>query len=140
MNTFQFISLLILAFGIYLIYSCVQLKVSGIPTKGVMVSGRFNLKNAKDLPGFIKYVYMKSLICGLIIFVLAVVSLFCTIYQVDTMITALLMVILLVVCMYYSKMISYAQQTYLLGLNVEELKARRKQMKEDKRNKKKGAR
>lgn len=37
MNSFEFASVLLLAFGVYILYACVQLKVSGEPTKGVMV-------------------------------------------------------------------------------------------------------
>ena len=74
MNSFEFASVLLLAFGVYILYACVQLKVSGEPTKGVMVGSRVNLKNAKDMEGFKKYVFKKCLFVGIALVVLALAT------------------------------------------------------------------
>ncbi|MDO4513414.1 MAG: hypothetical protein Q4B72_05200 [Lachnospiraceae bacterium] len=137
MDTYQFICIVVMAFGMYLIYSCVQLKVSGVPTKGVMISGRINFKNAKDVPGFTAYVFKRCLIVGISIFVISIVSLIANIYQAGPFVSLIFMIILLALCMYYSRMISYAQQTFILGLDVAKLKERQKQMKMEKKKAKK---
>jgi len=102
-----------------------------------MISSRVNYKNAKDLPGFTAYVYKRCMICGIAIFALALGTLFCDMFQINTVVSMVLMLGELGVCIYYSKIINYAQQTYILGLDVEALKERQKQMKEEKKAMKK---
>lgn len=133
MNTFEFASILLLAFGVYILYACVQLKVSGEPTKGVMISSRVNYKNAKDLEGFKEYVFKRCLFVGVALVVLALATVGFSFLEQGRWLMLVTMFGLLAVCIYYTKMISYAQQTYILGLDVEALKQRRKAMKAQKK-------
>lgn len=125
--------MLLLAVGVYILYACVQLKVSGEPTKGVMVSSRVNLKNAKDIEGFKKYVFKKCLFIGTALVVLSLANVGISFLNTGRWLMLVTMLGLLAVCIYYTKMISYAQQTYILGLDVEALKQKKKAMKANRR-------
>lgn len=137
MNSFEFASVLLLAFGVYILYACVQLKVSGEPVKGVMVGSRVNLKNAKDMEGFKNYVFKKCLFVGIALVVLSLATVGFSFLESGRWLMIVTMLGLLAVCIYYTKMISYAQQTYILGLDVEALKQKKKAMKANRKAAKK---
>lgn len=59
------LDLFIVFCGAYLIYSVVQMKRTGELTKGVMVRKDADLSNAKDIPGFIDYMYGKTIVVGI---------------------------------------------------------------------------
>lgn len=63
--------------GFYLIYMCVTMKATGkIPKQ--MVNNKINLERAKDIPGYIKHMSPRGIICGLF---LSVFSIFCVINE-----------------------------------------------------------
>ncbi len=65
-GTFGFMDILIVLSGAYLIYSSVQMKRTG-EISTLIVGKRYDLKKAKDLNGFIEYMYLKSIIMGVVV-------------------------------------------------------------------------
>ncbi len=59
-----FLDVFIAGFGLYLIYAAVNMKRTGELAKGIMVSRDADLSKAKDIPGFIRYMYGKTIAIG----------------------------------------------------------------------------
>lgn len=57
--------ILIVGFGLYLIYCAVRMKQTGELTKGVIVRKDADLSKAPDVPGFIRYMYGKVIAIGI---------------------------------------------------------------------------
>lgn len=60
------IEMLLFGYGIYLVYLYVKMKSSGEIPKG-LISNKINLQRAKDIPGFIKYMYPRGIVFGLVL-------------------------------------------------------------------------
>ena len=56
---------LIIGFGLYLIYCAVKMKRTGELTKGVIIRKDADLTKAPDVPGFIRYMYAKVIAIGI---------------------------------------------------------------------------
>lgn len=65
-STFGFMDILIILSGAYLVYSSVQMKRTG-EISSLIVGKGFDLKKAKDLKGYIDYMYLKSIIMGVVV-------------------------------------------------------------------------
>ena len=50
--------------GVYLIYASVQMKRTGELKQGIMVRKDADLSAAKDIPGFIRFMYAKTIVVG----------------------------------------------------------------------------
>jgi len=59
------LDLFIVFCGAYLVYSAVNMKKTGEIQKGVMVRKDADLSKAKDIPGFIAYMYVKTIVIGI---------------------------------------------------------------------------
>lgn len=55
--------------GFYLIYSAVKMKKSGSLEGSMLVNKNADLKKAKDIPGYIRFIYGKSIALGILIIV-----------------------------------------------------------------------
>lgn len=58
--------IIILVSAIYLIYSAVEMKRAQSIQGSVLISKQINLKAAKDIPGYIQYMYGKTIALGLL--------------------------------------------------------------------------
>lgn len=67
-STFSFMDILIIFSGGYLIYSSVQMKRTGEVSSALVGKG-YDLKKAKDPKGYIEYMYLKSIIMGVIVMI-----------------------------------------------------------------------
>lgn len=65
-NSFGFMDILIVLSGAYLIYSSVQMKRTGEVSSAIVGNG-YDLKKAKDPQGYIDYMYLKSIIMGVVV-------------------------------------------------------------------------
>lgn len=65
MGNFNIFDIIIVLSGIYLIYNAIIMKKKGVINTTLIGKG-CDLKRAKDIPGFIKAMYLKSLILGII--------------------------------------------------------------------------
>lgn len=65
-GTFGFMDILIMISGAYLVYSSVRMKRTG-EISSLIVGKGYDLKKAKDLKGYIEYMYLKSIIMGIVV-------------------------------------------------------------------------
>lgn len=65
-GTFGFMDILIVFCGAYLIYISVQMKRTGEINSSI-VGKRIDMKKAKDPQGYIDYMYLKTIIMGIIV-------------------------------------------------------------------------
>lgn len=65
-NAFGFMDILIIFGGAYLIYSSVQMKRTGEISSAIVGKG-YDPKKAKDPKGFIEYMYLKSIVMGVVV-------------------------------------------------------------------------
>lgn len=65
-STFGFMDILIILSGAYLVYSSVQMKRTG-EVSSLIVGKGYDPKKAKDLKGYIEYMYLKSIIMGVVV-------------------------------------------------------------------------
>lgn len=111
-NTFRFMDILIILCGAYLVYSSVQMKRTGEVSSAIVGKG-YDLKKAKDLKGYIEYMYLKSVILGVIVMVSGAANYlngkYWNIPNFDLVVCAVFLVIIIV----YSKIAIDAQKKYL---------------------------
>lgn len=67
-GTFGFMDILIVFSGAYLIYISVQMKQTG-EINPAIVGKSIDIKKAKDPQGYIDYMYLKSIIMGIVVMV-----------------------------------------------------------------------
>lgn len=59
--------------GLYLVYMTIKMKSTGTIPKG-MINSKINLERAKDIPGFINYMYIRGLIAGVVISIFGAIN------------------------------------------------------------------
>ena len=111
-NTFGFMDILIMFSGAYLIYSAVQMKRTGEISTSLVGKG-CDLKKAKDPQGYIEYMYMKSVIMGVVVILSAGADYLNETYWNIPYLNLVLCAVLLVVIIVYGKIIMGAQKKYL---------------------------
>lgn len=58
--------IIIIVSAIYLIYSAYDMKKTGSIEGSILISKDTDLKKAKDIPGYIQYMYAKTMILGVL--------------------------------------------------------------------------
>lgn len=66
-STFGFMDIIIMICGAYLIYVSVQMKRTGEINSSAIIGKGYDVKKAKDPKGFIEYMYLKSIILGVLV-------------------------------------------------------------------------
>ena len=61
--------------GAYMIYAAVKMKQTGEIPEGIMVRKGADLSRAKDIPGFIGYMYGKTVVVGICTIICGIVGL-----------------------------------------------------------------
>ena len=106
------LKLLIMACGIYMIYWAVQMKTTHkIPQ--MLVGKGFPTDRAKDPEGFMKVTFPLTMGMGIILLAVGVMGAFVAYPIVDTILT----LIMLVALMLYGMFLLKAQKRYLIGLD-----------------------
>lgn len=76
MNDFTAIlSIIILGSGIYCLYAAYMLKAKGVINKTILLGKDVDVKKCKDKDGYIKYVFPKVLLLGIVALIYAAVDL-----------------------------------------------------------------
>ncbi|MDE6951809.1 MAG: hypothetical protein K2P64_12980 [Lachnospiraceae bacterium] len=65
-SAFSFMDIIIMLGGVYLIYASVQMKRTGEISSAIVGKG-YDPKKAKDPKGFIEYMYLKSILMGVLV-------------------------------------------------------------------------
>ena len=118
------LDILIMASGVYMIYWSVQMKQSHqIPE--MLVGKKFPISRAKDPDGFIKATFPWTFGTGVIIFgigVIGALEVFILYPTIDFLISLIIVVVLII----YGKVLLKAQQKYLIGLEMDNKKKKRR--------------
>ena len=110
MNLFD---LIIVICGAYLIYASINMKRTGTISGTAMIGKGIDLKKAKDVPGFINYMYGKSIILGVITILCGALDYLNETYWMIQYMTLITCAVYLVVIFVYCKMSMDAQKKYL---------------------------
>lgn len=113
MNTVSLFDVLILACGCYFVYSGVMMKKTGSLKGGLLIGKNVDLSKAKDLPGYISYMYAKTLIVGVLAVVSALSGLINTYVTEIIVIQAVTSIIFLIAILAYGYFSVKGQKTYL---------------------------
>ena len=111
-STFGFMDIIIALSGAYLIYSSVQMKRTG-EISAALVGKGYDLKKARDLQGYIEYMYLKSILMGVVVMVSGGVDYLNMTYWNIPYFTPAVCGIFLVVIVFYGKISVDAQDRYL---------------------------
>lgn len=108
------IEVILCAYGIYMVYAAIQMKKTGnIPAR--LISNKINLERSKDIPGFIKFMFPRCFIFGII---MAVCSLILGIRELElisipAVVALVAEVLYLAAIIYYVIIIVKAQNRFL---------------------------
>lgn len=69
------IEVILFAYGIYLLYMIFKMKSTGTIPKG-LVNNKINLERSHDIPGYIKYMYVRGIVFGILICVFSGILLY----------------------------------------------------------------
>ncbi len=112
-STFGFLDIILAVSGIYLIYTAVQMKRTGEINNSVMVGKGYDLKKAKDLKGYIEYMYLKTIIMGVLIIVSSALDYMNENYWKIPYFSIGIYVVFWVLIIVYGKLSTDAQKKYL---------------------------
>lgn len=118
------LDILILASGIYMVYWSVQMKqTQKIPE--MLVGKGFPISRAKDPDGFIKATFPWTFGTGAIIFCIGILGAL-EVFVLYPIIDFLISLIIVVVVVVYGKFLLKAQRKYLIGLETDNKKKKRR--------------
>jgi len=106
------ITLFLFGGGIYLIFINIKMKVSGQIPKA-LVSSKINLERAKDIPGYINYMYIRGIIFGIILSAFSAITIVKDYFAIDSIVLFVMQVIEFVAIIYYAVVASKATTKYL---------------------------
>ena len=99
--------------GGYLIYSSVDMKKTGSLKKGVMIRKDADLSKAKDIPGFIEYMYLKTIIVGICTLICGGIGIVNDLYGGLGMVQLVMTFVFFVAIVIFGIMMTRAQKKYL---------------------------
>ena len=100
-------------FVCYLLYAAVKMKRTGEVVKGVMVSKEVDLSRARDLPGYIQYMYGKTVIMAGSALACGVVGVVNDLYGGLTMVQLVMSAVFFIVVVVFGVITVKAQKKYL---------------------------
>lgn len=107
------LTLIIFFYGAYLIYACIEMKRTGTIPK-MLVNNKINLDRAKDIPGYIKYMFSRSLIFGLFLCVFSALLIAAEYVSFNPIFLLIVQVIYITGIIIYTMMTVKATRQYLL--------------------------
>lgn len=99
--------------GGYLAYSAIDMKKTGNLKQGVMVRKDADLSKAKDIPGFIGYMYMKTIVVGICTLICGIVGVVNDLYGGLGMVQLVMTVVFFIAIVAFGIMTAKAQKKYL---------------------------
>lgn len=111
-STFGLMDIIIALSGAYLIYSAVKMKRTG-EIGSALVGNGYDLKKARDLQGYIAYMYPKSILMGAVVMLSGGVDYLNMAYWNIPYFTPIVCAVFLVIIIGYGKISVDAQDRYL---------------------------
>ena len=99
--------------GGYLVYSAMDMKKTGSLKQGVMVRKDADLSKAKDIPGFIAYMYMKTIVVGICTLICGIVGIVNDIYGGFGMVQLVMTFVFFFAIVIFGIMTAKAQKKFL---------------------------
>ena len=117
---------LLLGCGIYIIYQNVRMRITNEVPKG-LVNPKVNLESAPDTAGYIKYTFIRGLICGIILAIFSIVWLLRNneILRIPDALFVVSELIFIVTLIYYSVISVKAQNKFLFKNSQENIEKKR---------------
>ena len=112
-STFGFMDILIVFCGAYLVYASVQMKRTGEITSSAIIGKGYDPKKAKDPKGFIEYMYLKSIVMGVLVMVSGALDYMNDLYWNLPYFGIIMCVVFLIMIIIYCKISMDAQKKYL---------------------------
>ena len=106
------ITLFLFGSGIYLIFINIKMKKTGEIPKA-LVSSKIKLERAKDIPGFINYMFIRGIIFGCIISAFSAITIIKDYMAIDSTVLFVMQIIEFVAIIYYMVVASKAATKYL---------------------------
>lgn len=107
------IEMLLCGYGVYLVYLYNKMKNTNEIPKG-LISNKINLNRAKDIPGFIKYIYPRGMAFAIILTVASFILILDDFYPINYLITLVTELLYFAVIIYFAVISIKAQNKYLL--------------------------
>ncbi|WP_099468288.1 hypothetical protein [Konateibacter massiliensis] len=104
---------IILACGVYMLYSAYLMKTKGELKVGWLVSKNVNLQKSKDLPGYINYMYPRVLFFAVCTLIYSVVGLYSSYYAALGMIQTVTFGGFFVIVVWFAYVSTKASKKYL---------------------------
>lgn len=104
---------IVLACGIYMLYSAYLMKTKGELKVGWLVSKNINLERSKDVPGYIEYMYSKILVFAVCTIIYGAIGVYSTYYKPLGMIQTASFGIFFVVVICFAVVSTKASKKYL---------------------------
>lgn len=99
--------------GAYMIYAAVKMKRTGEIPEGIMVRKGADLSHAKDIPGFIGYMYGKTVVVGICTIVCGAVGLVNDTYGGLGMVQLVMTIVFFIAVVIFGIVATRAQKKYL---------------------------
>ncbi len=112
-STFGFMDIIIMVSGAYLVYVAVQMKRTGEITSSAIIGKGYDIKKAKDPKGFIDYMYLKSIVMGVLVILSGALDYMNEIYWNLPYFSLIMCGVFLVAIIIYCKISMDAQKKYL---------------------------
>jgi len=107
------VTMILFVCGIYLMVMTVKMKKTGVIPSG-LVSKKINMERAKDIPGYINFMYVRGLIFGLVLSICSAILVYADFNEVSPFIELGVQIIYLGAIVFYAISSSKAQNKYLL--------------------------
>ena len=108
------LDLLLMVYGIYMVYWAVQMKLTNkIPP--ILVGKGFPINRAKDSDGFIRYIFPFTLVVGVVLLAAGTVGAL-ELFAIYPIVEILMRFVLLFILIIYGMLLMRAQKKYLVGM------------------------
>jgi hypothetical protein len=104
---------LMLACGIYMLYSAYLMKTKGELKVGWLVSKNINLERSKDVPGYIRYMYPRIVAFSVCTIIYGLIGVYSTYYKPLGMIQIASFAVFFVLVVYFAVVSTKASKKYL---------------------------
>lgn len=108
------LDVVIAACGLYLAANAIMTKKNMTLKNGMMVSKNIDLSRAKDIPGFINFMFPITLVVGIAVFICGIIGLISDMYHWMTEIQLGMTIVFFIIIVLYGFITTRAQNKYLL--------------------------
>lgn len=121
----MFFDSIITSFGLYLIYQAIYMKKTGKVVEGLLVGKKTNMTRAKDIPGFVNFMFSKTLLLGVAGMLSGLCGISNDIVGGLEVLSAIASILLFATLIYFTVSDVKAQRRFLVGI-VDEKKDKKK--------------